>query len=402
MRILYLSPSGALGGAERALLEAVGAVRDSEPSWNLGLIAFEEGPLLERARRLGADAFTLPMPKSLAAAGESGRTRAATLLDLARSAGPAASYVRALRRRAAAWRPDLIHSNGIKAHVLAAWLGADAPVVWHVHDYLSTRPLSLRLLRHYAPAAAAVLANSRSVCADVSTALGARVPIRTVYNAIDDRRFRPDGPRLDLDARAGLAPPSDRVIRIGIVATFARWKGHDVFLRAVSELEHRYPLRAYVVGGPVYRTGTASQTSCAELQALACELGLTGRVGFTGFVEEPAEAYRALDIVVHASTSPEPFGLSIAEAMACGRPVVLSDRGGARELGEPGRTCLAHEPGDARDLAARLEQLLADPALRQRLGRAGEQFVRQRFTRLALGSALGSVYRELHGEAGAR
>lgn len=402
MRILYLSPSGALGGAERALLEAMGAVRDIEPSWGLGLIAFEEGPLLEHAKRLGADAFALPMPESLAAAGETGRTRAATLLDLARSAGPAASYVRALRRRAAAWRPDLIHSNGIKGHVLTAWLGAEAPVVWHVHDYLSTRPLSLRLLRHYAPAAAAVLANSRSVCADVSTALGARVPIRTIYNAIDDRRFRPEGPQLDLDARSGLAPPPDRVFRIGIVATFARWKGHDVFLRAVADLQHRYPIRAYVVGGPVYRTGTASQTSCAELQALAFELGLTGRVGFTGFVDEPADAYRALDVVVHASTSPEPFGLSIAEAMACGRPVVLSDGGAARELGEPGRTCLAHKPGDACDLAARLEQLLADPALQQQLGRAGEQFVRQRFTRHALGSALVSVYRKLHGEAGAR
>ena len=78
-----------------------------------------------------------------------------------------------------------------------------------------------------------------------------------------------------------------------------------------------------------------SQHTMEELQALADGLGLGGRVGFTGFLP-PAPAMRALDVVVHASTRPEPFGLVIAEAMACGRAVITSAAGGAAELVDAG------------------------------------------------------------------
>ena len=54
---------------------------------------------------------------------------------------------------------------------------------------------------------------------------------------------------------------------------------------------------------------------------------------------------RALDVVVHASTQPEPFGLVIAEAMACGRAVVVSSGGGAAEIVTPGEDALVHEVG---------------------------------------------------------
>ena len=73
-----------------------------------------------------------------------------------------------------------------------------------------------------------------------------------------------------------------------------------------------------MIGGTLYQT-EGSQYDLEDLRRLAANLGLEGRVGFTGFVDEPAAAMRALDVVVHASTQPEPFGLVIAEAMAGGR-----------------------------------------------------------------------------------
>jgi glycosyltransferase involved in cell wall biosynthesis len=79
---------------------------------------------------------------------------------------------------------------------------------------------------------------------------------------------------------------------------------------------------------------------------------------------------RALDVVVHASTSPEPFGLVIAEAMACERPVIVSVAGGAAEIVTLGVDALGHHPGDAEGLAARMTELAIDPALRRRLGSA--------------------------------
>jgi glycosyltransferase involved in cell wall biosynthesis len=128
-------------------------------------------------------------------------------------------------------------------------------------------------------------------------------------------------------------------------------------------------VRPYVVGGPLYDTA-GSQYTLDELRALAGSLGLDGRVGFPGFAERPAAAFRALDVVVHASTQPEPFGLVIAEAMACGRAVVTSASGGAAELVTNNVDALTHAPGDVAGLAAAIERVTADATLRHRLGDA--------------------------------
>ena len=135
-----------------------------------------------------------------------------------------------------------------------------------------------------------------------------------------------------------------------------------------------------MIGGTLYQT-EGSQYDLEDLRRLAANLGLEGRVGFTGFVDEPAAAMRALDVVVHASTQPEPFGLVIAEAMACGRAVVVSG-GGAAELVRPGEDALVHEAGRASALAERIGELARDSAL----GARAEQSARQRFARAARGS----------------
>jgi glycosyltransferase involved in cell wall biosynthesis len=179
---------------------------------------------------------------------------------------------------------------------------------------------------------------------------------------------------------------------VGLVATFARWKGHGIFLQAMARLSSRVDVRGYVIGGPVYRTGDASQVTLEELVAHTATLGLTGRVGFTGFLPDPSAAFRSLDVVVHASTEPEPFGLSIAEGLACGRAVVMSDAGGAREVGIPEQTCLAFPPGDSSALASQIARLLDDAGLRQRLGTAAAEDVRARFSHRQMGRALLAAY----------
>src|SRR5262249_16840353 len=147
--------------------------------------------------------------------------------------------------------------------------------------------------------------------------------------------------------------------------------------------------RAYIIGDAIYQTD-GSQFSREELQSLAQQLGISARVGFTGFVERPAAAIRALDIVVHASTHPEPFGLTIVEAMSCGCPVIVSNAGGAAELsqlnsihsngngnstavGEPAtRLALSHTPGSAEELAEQITELAGDTKLRVRLSSQGQ------------------------------
>jgi len=121
-----------------------------------------------------------------------------------------------------------------------------------------------------------------------------------------------------------------------------------------------------VVGGPVYQT-EGSQWSKSELRDRICKLGLSGKIGLIPFQIDTAKVYQSLDLVVHASTRREPFGLVIGEAMACGKPVVAALHGGASEIGRHGIDCVGHEPGNPDSLARAIEKLILDGNLREQL-----------------------------------
>ncbi len=401
MRIAFLNPAGQIGGAERALLDLIASLRKAYPRWQLGLIAAAEGELVREARELGAEAMVVAFPRSLAVLGDAGtsdwagnHTRTRDLAGRLALAAPAISiYRRRLAHAIDAMSPDLVHTNGFKMHVLGARAAPrDIPVLWHIHDFVRTRPLMALLLRVHARRCATIVANSHSVGQDVRAALGPLLPIFTVYNAISLARFVPTGRVLDLDGLAGMSPLGAGGVRVGIVATMARWKGHETFLRAIASIPASAPIRGYVIGGPLYETA-GSQYTIAELRTIASQMGLGARVGFTGFIKEAAPAMRALDIVVHASTQPEPFGLVIAEAMACGRAVIASAAGGAAEIIEDGVDSLAHPPGDAQALSRVIARLVGDAALRERLGQAAAKASARRFTHERLAADLTAVYR---------
>jgi glycosyltransferase involved in cell wall biosynthesis len=151
------------------------------------------------------------------------------------------------------------------------------------------------------------------------------------------------------------------------------------------------PIRGYIIGGPIYQTD-GSQWSKAELQQEADRLGLVNRLGFTGFIDDSAPAMRSIDIVVHASTSPEPFGMVIIEAMACGKAVIASQAGGAAELFTDGENAVAHPPGDAAALAKRISWLASDAPLRRRLGEAGRATAERFYDGKRLAAELIAVY----------
>ena len=397
MRIVFLSPSGELGGAETALLDMLAAVREARPDWTLAMIAASDGPLIARAA-IHADAIALPFPNALARLGEWGArgsigTRLRLGAGLLAASAPAMSYARRLQRRLLDFQPDIVHSNGLKMHLLGARVRPpNAKLVWHFHDYPAARRVAARLLASQAHRCDAMLANSNSVAAEARQRFGAGVPIHTIYNAIDLDRFTPLGPRADLDALAGLAPLAPDGVRVGLVGTFARWKGHGVFLDAIAQLRALPYVRGYVVGGSIYQTD-ASQYSSDELRAQADARGLGDAVGFTGKVDDVPAVMRALDIVVHASVEPEPFGLVIAEAMACGCPVIVSRAGGAAEIARGG--ALFHEPGNSAELADRIRELAGNPAQRAALGVEGRAAAMRLFSRARMCAMLVPVYESL-------
>ncbi|MFL5348764.1 MAG: glycosyltransferase family 4 protein [Hyalangium sp.] len=404
MRILFLNPVGVLGGAERALLDLLACLRRLDPALSLHLLAGTEGPLLDEARALGVDSRLLPLPERLSALGDSGLRGqgAGALWGLARGLAPVpgllAGYLHALRREVRSLRPQLLHSNGIKTHLLSpATMGLPVARVWHIHDFIGERPLVRRALRGLRALATAAIANSRAVGTDAGEVLGS-VPIHVVYNGVDVERFAPGpGEGSRLDALAGLPPAPEGTLRLGLVATYARWKGHDLFLQAAARLVRERPtrpVRFYLVGAPLYRTPD-SQFSEEELRGLVEQLGLSGRVGLVPFQREPAAVYRALDIFVHASTRREPFGLTIAEALACGRPAIISRASGAAEQLTEGVDALTLSSGDAEALAAAMRTLVGDAGLRERLGQAARRTAAERFSRERYAREILNIYRAL-------
>jgi glycosyltransferase involved in cell wall biosynthesis len=103
-------------------------------------------------------------------------------------------------------------------------------------------------------------------------------------------------------------------------------------------------------------------------------------------------ALRALDVVVHASTQPEPFGMSIAEAMSCGRPTIVAMAGGAAEIIHDTIDAVAYPPGDHVALASALASLVGDPAARARLGEEARHAATRAFDGRRLGPELVRVY----------
>src|SRR5437588_11190141 len=156
MKIVFLNSSGQIGGAENVLLDLLTSLRAAEAAWTLHLVVPSEGALAERARSFGVGVTVLAQPNALARLGDAGAGgpagsevgRATLARRLLTASVPAARYVLRLRRLMRELAPDLIHANGFKAHLLAVWSRpARVPVVWHVHDYVSFRPVAARLLR---------------------------------------------------------------------------------------------------------------------------------------------------------------------------------------------------------------------------------------------------------------
>ncbi len=401
-----------IGGAERVLLAAIRGASEHLPGARLDVVLFASGPLEAEARRLGAVVTVVPLPASLAGVGETQLRKNGKPRTLARvrfgwtalaEAPAAVGFVRRLRAVLRLAAPDLIHSNGLKAHAFAAVARPrGVPVIWHLHDMLSHRPVMAQLLRRITGGAAGGIAISEAVQRDAEAVLPG-LAISLVRNAVDTDHFAPaDRDGAELDRLAGLSPAGPAAVRVGLVATYANWKGQDVFLDALARLPATgTSVRGYVIGGPIYATA-GSQFTRDELEKRAAVNGLTGRIGFIPFQTDRADVYRMLDVAVHASIRPEPFGLTIVEAMGCGKPVVVSAAGGAEELFVPDHDGLGHAPGDTTGLAAAIARLAADPALRARLGANARHTAVERFSQERYGREMAALFAAYHVGVGSR
>jgi len=273
---------------------------------------------------------------------------------------------------------DLVFAN--TGHTLLfvrpAAVATRRPSVWWCHGYVPREKSGLEpiALAQRMFSGELIFANSEFTAAQLAPDFPAQT-IRVIRPAVDLEKFRPD-PAAGARVRREEGIPADQPL-IGIFGRLQHWKGQHVFLRAAALLAGRgVPFAAVVAGGTLF--GIEPEYA-GELERLAAAPSLVGRVRFLGNRRNPQDWMNACNVVVHASVEPEPWGLVVAEAMACGRAVLASSAGGPMEMIDHKRTGWLTTPGDEVALAAWLEILLANPALCAELGAAARQHAEAEF-----------------------
>ncbi len=294
--------------------------------------------------------------------------------------------VPALRRLVRAQRFDLVHAHYATGYGVLATLARCRPrlvSVWgsDVDDFPDKSMLHAALLRRVLCSADALAATSQALARRVHQLLPLRPPAQQLHVTpfgVDTERFAP----------AVAARPDGAPFVIGSSKGLEATYGIDVLLRAFAQLPE-----VNRVGQALHLRLLADGPQAAEYRQLADVLGLGSRVQFVGGLPhgQMVQALNGLDVFV-APSRRESFGVSVLEASACALPVVASAVGGLPEVVQHGATGLLVPPGDVAALAAALNTLADDAALRLSMGSAGRQMVQARYAWPACVAQMMAVY----------
>jgi phosphatidylinositol alpha-1,6-mannosyltransferase len=250
-------------------------------------------------------------------------------------------------------------------------LGLPFIMVAHGNEILSLRktewPRPLAAVR----SASAVLANSRYTAGLLYDLGVTPARVRVVHPGCDTDRFIPNAAEAAAQrSRLGIEPDCFMLLT---VANLVERKGHDMVLRAVAKLRRTIPRLIYVIAG--------AGPHEAALKRLASECGVSDCVRFPGRIEaqDLPGLYAACDVFVmparirDSDNDVEGFGIVYVEASACERPVIGGRSGGVEDAIVDGKTGLLVDPMDVDAIAAAIERLWRDPALRAGFGKAGRR-----------------------------
>jgi len=356
LRIAYLITNSEIGGAQSHVADLVQA---APADADILLLAGGDGPLLDIARRAGAQVIRL--------------ARLDNALSPLRAVGALRELLQALKQA----RPDLIHAHSAKAGALGRIAGAllGIPVVYTVHGFAfkPQAPARQRLAARVAEWLLAPL-TSRLICvAEAEQRLAQALPIPAPRIAVIPNGIADTGVR---------ASPADPMRRIVMVARFAAPKRPDILIRAFAH--------ANLPDCELVLAGDGPQR--AAMEALAAQLA-PGRVTFPGNVADIAGLLASAQVFVLASDH-EGFPLSVLEAMRAGLPVIASDLPGIREQIEDPRHGLLVAGNDTNAFSAALVRLAGDGALRTELGIAARRRWEQCYGLDRMTEATWQVYRD--------
>ncbi len=363
-RVLVVNRVGYLGGVERIILTLADSL--DAFGWHPVLACPGGGPLAQAAEAQGTTiapcAFNrmriTPNPLVLARYPRAMKQGAADIL-----------------RQCRLHRPDLIHVHHpvTALYALAAARRLRIPIVLHIHETLPAKRLYALALRAVLPRVANVLCVSNAAL-ELALAMGAD-PMKAcvVYNGVDERFLHAASPAVPpLVQAAGPGP------HVGVFGVLEPRKAQHVLLQAAACIAAEFPTAHFWLVGPAAQKD--KQAYADRLAAMAAAEPLQGRVTLAGFQRDMIGWLSAMDLVVQPSVAYESFGMSLAEALTLGRPVIAARTGGMPEVVLDGATGLIVPPGDPAGLAEALAALLRSPERRLAFGARGAADARARFS----------------------
>jgi len=377
MKVLYVDQTGALGGGEIAILPWICHARAGA-----SVILFEDGPFRDILEQCGVPVEILTINNLRGIRRES---------DIGALFRIVPTFLR-LRTRLAAKASDfdIVYANSQKAFLVAALSRHKRqPLVWHLRDILTAEHFS-PVLRRIAVGfgnrfATVVITNSQATADAFVAAGGKRSKVRVVYDGVSPEPFDRVNPAEVQALRRELGGES--AILVGHFGRISHWKGQHILLEAIRELPD---VHAVLVGDALFGESDYAE----KVRALASVSELRGRVRFLGFRRDIPALMKSMDLVVHTSTAPEPFGLVIVEGMLANRPVIATAAGGALEIlgcGSKENLGLLTAPGSVGELRSAIRWLLDHPGEGEQLAAHARKRAFEKFSLEQLFSALTSI-----------
>jgi glycosyltransferase involved in cell wall biosynthesis len=361
-RILFIESSmgGVVGGSLTGILHLIARLDRTRFAPSLAL--FESKAIEADLARRGVPVHVLPSLPVQRKALAPGRLARAVVraTDLWQVVGPRARAVGAVIRSE---EPDVVYcANGLTANldgVVAAAI-ARRPIICHEKGFRRVGPAE-RFMSRWVDACVCM---TDEIAAHYRAHQVHARRFLTILDGIDTSEFRPGGGPA---VRREFGIPPDAPL-VGIVGHIQSWKGQHLVVEAVARARARHPaLRCLVVGG-VHREGAEY---AERLRQRIAAHDLAGHVVLAGARRDVPACLDAMDVVLHSSVTPEPFGRVLIEAMALGKPLVAPREGGPLVIVVDGETGLLVTPRDPHALADAVVALLDDPARRTAMGEAG-------------------------------
>lgn len=248
------------------------------------------------------------------------------------------------------YNPDIVHINSActRYSFLAAFYSKLflKKVIWH-NRVLETSRIKEFIIMFFVD-------NVIAISEAVKNKFLCKKKVLTIYNPIDLSLIKPKDKDIIMK-KIGL---SNNFRIIGIFSRLEKWKGHALLIKAFSKLEYNNIVLLICGEGSEFN----------NLKELSHKLNISNRVIFTGFVENVYDYMNICDIIVNPSIEPEPFGRVIIEAMALGKPVIVTDMGGARETIINNYDGILIKPSES-DITNAIKSLLTDKVLYEKISK---------------------------------